>query len=53
MSCITPFIALHAFLWRSEISLTFNKHQVMHGAYFNVPFAEVTCKKALSHTKTQ
>ena len=37
MQCIIPSVALHAFRRRSEILLTFNRHQVMHRVFFIVP----------------
>ena len=44
ITCITPSVALHAFLRRSEILLTFNRHRVMHTVFFIVPCVEVACK---------
>ena len=38
--CITHSIVLHAYL-RSQILLTFNRHQVMHSAFCVVPCVEV------------
>ena len=44
MPCITPSVALHAFLRRSEILLAFNRHHVMHSVFFIVPCIEDACK---------
>ena len=47
MPCITLSIALHAFLRRSQILLTFNRHQVMHIVFCIVPCVEVACKRLI------
>ena len=44
MPCITPSVALHAFLRRSQILLTLNRHQMMHNVFCIVACVEVTCK---------
>ena len=45
MQCITPSVALHAFLKRSQILLTFTRHQVMHSVFCIAPCVEVACKR--------
>ena len=42
--CITPSVALHAYLRRPRILLTFNRHQVMYTVFCIVPCVEVACK---------
>ena len=41
---ITPSVVFHAYLRRSQILITFNRHQVMHSVFCIVPCVEATCK---------
>ena len=54
-SCITHFVVLHAYR-RSQILLTFNRHQVMYSVFSIVPCVEVSCKEFFfmqQHSKEQ
>ena len=42
--CITHSFVIHAYLWRSQILLTFSRHQVICRVFCIVPCVEVTCK---------
>ena len=44
MSCITHFVVLHGILWRSQMLLTFSRHQMMHNVSCVVSYTESTCK---------
>ena len=43
MSCITHFVFLHVILRKSQMLLTFRRHQMMYVSYVAL-CAEVTCK---------
>ena len=45
MPCITPSVALHAFLRRAEIFLTFNRHQMMHSVFLILFCVKFVCKE--------
>ena len=38
--CITHSVVFHAFLWRSQILLTFNRHHVIYSVFCIVPGVE-------------
>ena len=44
MSCITHFVFLRVILRRSQVLLTFSRHQVMYNVSYNVLCAEDTYK---------
>ena len=52
ISCITPFVVLHAYLRRSQILLTFTWQQVMHSVFCMVPRVEVYVKDSFSYKNT-
>ena len=37
MSCVTYYVALHVYIRRSQILLTFNRLQVMYSVFSTVP----------------
>ena len=42
--CIIPSVVLHIYVRRSQILLTFNRHQMMHSVFCIVPCVVVACK---------
>ena len=43
-SILLPFVALHAFLGRSQILLTFSWPEMMHSRFGIVPYVKVICR---------
>lgn len=54
--CIVHSFVLHAYLRRSQILLTFSRHQVVYSVFCIVPWVELACKGLLllqEHCKEQ